>query len=228
MKKILFFALIFLSIFVLGSCSDSNKDEPEVNETPSITGVWENGNYFVSFSSDGFYAAYIADRFIDSGNYTQSKYAVSCQNTYFNRNTTYTIKSISDTELKVDVTYTDLYGGIQNKNLTFTKSTELPASQINTLSGKSYKWNSSVFGTVTMAYNTYNSGIKSATKGSAAKYPLKFFYIYIGEKLYYQILDDDSIQTPTIGSWSTDYYTVKCWKLSFSANGSINGHDVIE
>lgn len=227
MKKAFFLVLVSLSIFFLQACSDSDKDEPEPNDTPSITGVWENGNYFVSFNNDGFYAAYVADKFIDNGNYTQSKDVVSCQNTYFNRNTTYTIKSISDTELKVDIAYTDLDGNNQNKNMTFTKSTTLPATQRNILEGKLYTWYSSLFETVRITFSTYNSGIKSATKKNVANYPLRFFYVYIGERLYYQILSDDSIQIPTIHSW-TSYETVECWKLSFSPNGSINNHEVIE
>lgn len=224
MKKLLLLFLVFP--FILGSCgSDGDKEDedPIIDQPKSIIGVWENDNYFISFGSDGFYCAYIADRFIDSGNYNESKSVVSCENTYFSRKTVYTIKSISDTKLNVDISYTDVYGDKQNKTLTFTKSSTPPASQSNTLAGKSYRSSSSIFGNVTMAFSSYNSGIKSATKGNAANYPLSFFYIYIGGKLYHQILDDKSIQVPSIGSWSTDYYTIKCWKLSFSPNGSIEG-----
>lgn len=229
MKKILFLAVMaFLPIFIFQSCSNSDKDEPETNNEPNVTGVWENNNYFISLGSDGFYSAYIADEFVDSGNYTQTKDVILCKNTYFNRTTTYTIKRISDTELKVDITYTDLQGNNQNKNMTFFKSTTPPASQSNTLGGRSYRWLSSAFGYITMTFNAYNSGIKSATKGSAANYPLGFFYTYIGDKLYYQILRNENIQVPSIGSWTTNYNEVKCWKLSFSPNGSISGIDVIE
>lgn len=224
MKKILFLLLVFP--FILSSCgSDSDKEDedPIASQPKSIVGVWENENYFISFSSDGFYTAYIADRFIDSGNYTESKGVVSCENTYFNRKTIYTIKSISDTKINVDISYKDIYGDNQNKTLEFTKSAISPASQSNTLAGKAYRSSSSLFGNVTMTFSSYNSGIKSATKGNAANYPLSFFYIYIGGKLYHQILDDKSIQVPSIGSWSTDYYTIKCWKLSFGSSGSIDG-----
>ena len=231
MKKILFLMAMLPMILFTACSSDPDNggtDDTDDNDTPSINGVWENGNHFVSFGSDGFYAAHIADEFIDSGNYTQSKNDVSCENAYFNRNTSYTIKSASDKELMVDVTYTDLNGKSNNKTMTFSKSTATPASQNHSLNGKSYIWYTSTFGNVTMTFNTYNSGIKSAAAGNAAKYPLKFFYIYVGEKLYHQILSDNSIQVPTIGSWSTNYNIVRCWKLSFNPNGSISGHDVIE
>lgn len=225
MKKILFVCIALLSVFVFQSCSSSDNDEQDddiTTTTPaSLVGVWQKGDYFVSFDSKGFYAAYIEDEFIDSGNYTQSKNIVECNNMYFHRITTYTIRSISENNLEVDISYMDLYGNHKNKTVTFTKTDDIPASKENTLSGKSYTGFSSTFGNVTMTFNTYNSGIRSASKGSAAKYPLKFFYIYIGDKLYYQLLDDDSIQIPSIGSW-TNYNVVRCWKIYFSPNGSIS------
>lgn len=213
---------------VFFSCSSDDDNNNDNNDKPqSVIGVWENGNNLVSFNSDGFYSAYIADEFIDSGDYIYSESVVSCENTYFSRKTIYTIKSISDTKLDVNINYIDLDGKSQNKAIVFTKAMTTPASKSNTLSGKSYTSQSTYFGNVTMTFSAYNSGIKSATKGNAANYPLKFFYIFIGEKLYYQILDDSSIQVPSIGSWTTDYNTVKCWKLSFNPNGSISNVEII-
>jgi hypothetical protein len=223
--KTLFVWAALLSVFVFHSCSGSDSDEHDkdiTTTTPvSLVGVWQKGNFFISFDSKGFYAAYLDDEFIDSGNYNQSKDVVKCNNMYFNRTTTYTIKSISDENLEVDISYMDLYGSHKNRTITFTKTDNIPASIENTLSGKSYTGFSSTFGNVTMTFSAYNAGIKNASKGSAAKYPLSFFYIYIGNKLYYQLLDDDSIQIPSIGSW-TDYNIVKCWKIYFSLNGSIS------
>lgn len=225
MKKLA--AILFILPLFL-SCSSS--DDPVIpDEKPrSIVGVWENGNNFISFNNDGFYSAYIADNFIDSGDYARVENVVSCHNTYFNRKTTYTIKTISDTKLDVDISYTDLDGNINKKEIEFTKSTVTPASKINTLAGKSYTLQSTYFGNVTRLFSTFNSGIKIATNGNAADYPIKFFYIYIDDKLYFQSLRDNSIQTPSIGSWNTDYNTVYCWKLSFRANGSsIYNHEII-
>lgn len=225
MKKLL---LLLLFPFVLFACGSDDKDKDEdIDDPKSIVGVWENDNYFVSFNSDGFYSAYIADEFIDSGNYTRSESKVSCENTYFRRKTIYTIKSISDTKLNVDITYTDVYGENQNKTIVFTKSSAIPSSKNNTLAGKSYAYNSSGLKVVTMSFTTFNFGIKTATSANASKYPLKFFYINIGDKLYHQTLEDHSIQVPTIGGWTTGYNTVRCWKLSFNANGSIDGIEVI-
>lgn len=222
MKQLLYI-LFAVTLFTACSSDDDNGEKPTIEEPKSIIGVWESDNYFISFDDNGFYSAYIADQFIDSGNYTKSESVVSCKNSYFNRQTVYAIKNISDTKIDLDISYTDIHGENKKKTMTFTKSGISPASQSNTLAGKSYRTSSSIFGNVTMVFSSYNSGIKSATKGGAEKYPLSFFYIYVGGKLYHQLLIDKSIQVPTIGSWSSDYYTIKCWKLSFDPNGSIDG-----
>lgn len=233
MKKILFILPVLVALFVFTSCSkddDTQKEETE-NEnlpSPSIVGTWKNGNYFVSFGEDGFCSAYIADEFIDSGDYKQSEDEVSCSNNYFNRKTVYTIKSISETEMKAEISYTDLYGKANNKTMTFTKSNDAIVSRSNTLSGKSITTLSSYFGNVTRTFTSFNAGVKSATKGSATKYPLNFFYIYIGNTMYHQILHNSSTQVPTIGGWTTDYNEVKCWKLSFSPNGIISDFENVD
>lgn len=234
MKKMLFMLPMLAVLFIISSCSKDDelqKDEIENNDdlsSPSIIGTWEDGNYFVSFGEDGFYSAYIADEFIDSGDYDQTENEISCLNNYFNRETIYTIKNISDTEMNVEISYVDLHGERKHKTLNLTKSNDAIVSRSNTLSGKSITTYSAYFGNVTRTFNTFNSGIKSATKGSAKNYPLNFFYIYIGNRMYHQILNNSSMQVPTIGAWTTDYNEVICWELSFSPNGSINDFNYIE
>lgn len=174
MKQLLYI-LFAVTLFTACSSDDDNGEKPTIEEPKSIIGVWESDNYFISFDDNGFYSAYIADQFIDSGNYTKSESVVSCKNSYFNRQTVYTIKNISDTKIDLDISYTDIHGDNKKKTMTFTKSEISPASQSNTLAGKSYRTSSSIFGNVTMEFSSYNSGIKSATKGGAEKYPLSFF-----------------------------------------------------
>mgnify|MGYP001075797984 CR=1 FL=1 len=119
MKKLFLYILILLSIIILQSCARMEDGEPGLtsDDTKSlIIGVWESENYVVSFGNDGFYSAYIADEFIDSGDYTQSKNIVSCQNSYFNRTTIYTIEEVSDDLLKVNIDYKDLYGNKKTKS----------------------------------------------------------------------------------------------------------------
>lgn len=232
MKKMLLMLSVVFSMIAITACSNGdspiNEDEQGTEQLQSIVGTWENGNYFVSFGDDGFYSAYIADEFIDSGDYKQTDDEVTCSNIYFNRKTIYTINDLSEVEMDVEVKYIDLYGKQQSKKMTFTKSDNEVASKSNTLAGKSMTTQSSYFGTITRSFTSYNSGVKSASKGSAANYPLSFFYIYIGNTLYHQILDNNSIQVPTIGGWNTDYNEVKCWKLTIAPNGSIDSFENIE
>lgn len=235
MKKMLFMLPMLAALFfVITSCSKDDelqKEETENNDDlslPSIIGTWVYGNYFVSFGEDGFYSAYIADEFIDSGDYNQTGNFISCLNNYFNRETIYTIKNISGAKMNVEISYTDLHGEKKHKTLNLTKSNDAIVSRSNTLIGKSITTYSSYFGNVTRTFNTFNSGIKSASKGNAKNYPLNFFYIYIGNRMYHQILNNSSTQVPSIGAWTTDYNEVICWELSFSPNGSINDFKYIE
>ncbi len=224
MKRILLALLTAVILFPLlfTSCTDINSDEITSNPN-SIEGVWknkDNDNYFVSFNGKGFYSAFLADEFIDSGEYTIAGKNIYCNNSYFGRETIYTIKSISDAELIVDLRYVDVYGKVQNLSMEFIKIDMKPASQRNPLAGKSCSWNNSAFGKVTMFFSTYCSGIKSATKGSAAQYPYNIFYVYIGDKMYYQLLRDSSTQIPTIGGWTSDF-SVECMKVNLNPDSSI-------
>lgn len=233
MKYILFIAIIISQTILLSSCTKESEDKNEIEDIINedkqlpITGTWSNGDYFVSFSNDGYYSAYIADAFIDSGTYERVNNEINCSNYYFQRHTIFKIKDLSDTEMTIKITYTDIWGNTNEEEKTLNKTDDAIVSENNTLAGKSISWLSDYFGTITMTFSSSNSGIKTASKGSAAKYPLNFFYIYIGDKLYYQLLSNQSIQVPSIGGWTTDYNEVKCWKLYFSLNGSIDKFDVI-
>lgn len=236
MRHILFFMVVAISqILLFGSCGKESDDKNEIiedvleedKELP-IIGTWANGNYFVSFSNEGYYSAYIADTFIDSGTYERIDDEINCFNNYFQRHTEYTIKDLSDSEMTLIIKYIDVWGNENKNEMTLIKTDGDIISKNNTLTGKSISWLSNYFGTITMTFSSSNSGIKAASKGSAAKYPLNFFYIYVGDKLYYQLLSNNSIQVPSIGGWTTDYNNVKCWKLYFSPNGSIDKFDVID
>lgn len=230
MKKCLFILPFLVALFFTSCSNDNNptEDNDKSIKKDVLIGTWESGNHFVSFNQDGYYSAYIADEFIDSGDFTLNQNVVSCKNNYFNRNSTYAIKKVSETELDVDILYKDLYGDTQEKSMTFTKTSTPPSSKDNTLDGKSIQWYALNFGNITMKFNSNNAGIKSAASGSAAKYPLDFFYIYIGNKMYHQILRNTSIQVPSIGGWPTSYNKVICWELHFSENGSIDSFEKID
>lgn len=234
MNKFLLLALaVLMPMWFIGCSDDENidpgkEDETESVEISSIVGTWENDSFFVSFGDDGFYSAYIEDEFIDSGYYGIEGRKVSSFNPYFNRETVYTIKEMSDDKFNVDISYIDLYGVKKSKTMIFSKTNTSPVSENHTLEGKSITWLSPNSGNITMAFFSYNSGVKYATRGDASKYPLNFFYVYVGDKMYHQIIKNNSVQVPTIGDWTTEYNKVKCWKLSFSSDGMIDSFENID
>lgn len=227
MKKIISTLFLLLTLFACGEKNDEpkqNNDEPKQNEEIDITGVWENGNKFISFSND-FYVAYIADKFIDSGTYSVNKDSkqVTCNNTYFNRKTNYTIKEIKDNQLTVDYSSTDIHGKPVGGTLTLTKTDKTPTTYDNPLIGKSHSYlSSSAFGTIT--YN-FTSPYRAEQKASKQKYKNILYYIYLDEYFYYQkFYDDDYIQVPTIGGWNTNAETgeITVINVGFNSDGTIS------
>lgn len=230
MKKyittLFFLTVAFISFTACSGSDDVPEPEQQAEVTyTSLTGIWCNGNYFVSFHSSGFYSTYLDNTFIDSGTYTIDENVVTCYNGYFQRNTTFTISTKTDSQLSADITYTNNNGTTRNTSMTFTKSDTTPASRDDELTGKSYTWSSDPFEDVTLSFSTYNSGFKSSSRNDIV--PLIFFYIYIDSKSYYQIIYHSSQTTPVEG-WNTDYNTVKCMQYTFDSNGEISGHQDVQ
>lgn len=216
--------VMMLPILVMSSCSEdeSNSDTNSKEDPISVVGTWENGKYFISFGEDGFYCSYLGDKFIDSGNYKLSGTEITCSNAYFNRETSFSVLDATATQISVKIKYVDLSGNNNSKSMVLTKCNIEPASKENPLIGRSISWNTyDTFGIISMNFNTYNSGVKTASRGSAKNYPLDFYYIYIGNRMYYQILKNSSIQVPSIGGWSTNYGDVSCWEITISPDGNI-------
>lgn len=67
---------IFLSLitfFVLSACSSDDQQVPAIINNPikqnEIVGLWEDGDSFVSFNYNGYYAAYLTNGYLESGTY---------------------------------------------------------------------------------------------------------------------------------------------------------------
>lgn len=223
------FVSLMVVLLAITSCSSDDDDSPSKPATPeprtySEVGVWENGNYFVSLSSDHFLTAYVAPNFIDCGTYSRSNAnVITSTNSYYSKNTTYTIKSIDDKSMTVEISYKDFRGEDKSKSLVLTKTDKTPTIKENPVSGKSYTWLSDVFGNETYAFNTYNTGKQSCTKGSARKYPMDFYYIYFNNCLYYQTFNPAGTQTPSIGGWNVkaDTGEISVDTVTFDRNGRI-------
>jgi hypothetical protein len=72
MKRILLFCLFIA--FVVAACTDDDTSkEPRIINKPirpsEIIGVWQNGDYFLSFGEDGYYTAYLPEQYMNFGNY---------------------------------------------------------------------------------------------------------------------------------------------------------------
>lgn len=240
-SKKLFFGLPFLmmmAVLFLGiiSCGGNDEDIPQTvkPETPKETkyspvGVWEKGKYFISFNDDNFCSAYFVDDYVDCGTYSVNDNNIICSNAYYAKQTKYNIIKLTDNTLEVKIDYTSMSGEALSKSMTFTKSTEkVPSVKDHSLVGKTL---SSLvyfdgYNTSTWSFETYNTGTHSVKSGAASKYPLKVYYAFFDNKIYYQTFKTTQ-QMPSIGGWSAST-TVTISKVSFSSDGSISSITKIE
>lgn len=233
MKRFFYLSLMLLAI--LTSCSKDDSSDNKVpdnngNEQPqpkvySPVGVWENGKYFVSFNSENFCSAYFDDQYIDCGNYTFSDKTIVCDNTYYAKKTTYTINKISDDTMELKIDYVSVAGKEDTKTMTFTKNANKSlAVKDHSLVGKSRTSVVEFGGSInyqTWSFDTYNTGSRSMKSGSASKYPLKLFYIFLDSKIYFQSFKTTE-QMPSIGGWNPTT-TVQVFAITFGSDGSITG-----
>lgn len=224
-QKIFLLTALLAASITFNACSsdddDSNSDEPQAT-TYSEVGVWESGNYFVSLSSDHFLTAYVAPNFIDCGTYTRNDNVITSNNSYYAKSTTYTIKSIDDKSMVIEVAYTDVSGDNKTTNLTLAKSNTATTTKDNPLIGKNFSW-LSLHGVTTLTFQTFNTGLQTNTWVNFADYPLTLYYIYFNGYVYYQQFWPRGKQIPTIGGWGTyaDTGNIIVLKVTFGSDGSI-------
>ncbi len=72
MKKIIPFAM--LMALCLSACSSDDQQVPTIINNPikqsEIVGVWTDGDYFMSFNPDGYYASFLPNDYLSCGTYT--------------------------------------------------------------------------------------------------------------------------------------------------------------
>lgn len=184
MKKILF---LLAMLPMMWACSSSSNDIPEEpkEEIIDIVGVWSNGDYFVSFSSDGYYTSYIDSKFIDSGDYildTKNK-SVECTNYYFERTTNILVLKNED-ELTCSFKSVNVLGENITKTITFCKTNEYPQGNNNTLVGKVYEGLYAGYGDCEWEFvSNYAAKFSTIEPKSKTK---NIFYIYRAPYLYTQ------------------------------------------
>lgn len=188
-----------------------------------LLGVWSDGKHFISINSDNYLASYAGYNFIDCGNFSINGITLSSYNAYFNKQTIYQVKSLSESRMEVKVSYTDVSGESKEADLVLSKLPDEPAKENHQLSGKILSFRTSSFGMVTYNFSTFNAGTKTSTTSNCSKYPLSFFYIYINGKAYLQQFTNKTGQVPTIGGWTTNANngTIFVFQLAFDAGGSV-------
>lgn len=136
---------------MLAGCSKSD-DEPAPQyklTKDNIVGVWRSGDYWVSFSSDGYNSAYFPienDERIDEGTYTVNGDTITVASQLYYSWTKYVIKSISETSVSLTIIY-NFYGttSVQedkydvSKDITLSKSNDTPCVLNDGLDRKTYE-----------------------------------------------------------------------------------------
>ena len=223
--RLLLLNLVTIICFAIISCGgDGDGDELSQSDIPKETqfmpiGVWENGEYFISFNDDQFCCAYFDDKYVDCGKYTINDNIITCNNTYYAKQTKYHITKLTEASIEVNIEYTSISGNFCTKTMKFIKnSNKAPSIKDHSLIGKSYD---SYTDYVSWSFETYNTGVKMNKKSSATlEFPLRAYYIFFDGKIYYQTYSMTA-QRPTIGGWNPST-TVSISTISFKADGSIS------
>lgn len=164
MKKSITFGFALVTSMMLSAmlvCSCSSGDDSSAEEAPkykldanSIVGVWRSGDYWVSFSEDGYNSAFFninGDERIDEGSYTIKGDTVEVEHTLYFGETRYVINNISPTSLQVTVAYNYYPFNPSDDNdfwiyvpITLTKAADTPCEKNDGLDGVTYE-NESTF-----------------------------------------------------------------------------------
>lgn len=202
-------AMLVTGMLLTGCSKDSenngmetkgNTEQTQTLTKEQIVGVWRNGDYWVSFSEDGFYSAffYIDDRErIDDGDYTIDGYVITTKNP--EHSARITIKTISSSSMNLVMEYT--YPNILpqktvTKEMNFTKTSTLPCKSTDELVGKSFSYDDKSEahdGKVVTFINhiphndriirlTYSEPDRFNTKGDLQ------YYVYLPPLIYHTIL----------------------------------------
>lgn len=154
MKQVLFMAMLAAGMLLTGcSKSESSEEQRKGNDMEQsltkeqIVGVWRSGDYWVSFSEDGFMSAYLSDKCITEGDYTIDGDTVKADNSEIYFVTTFLMRYVSPANMESTITYYDFGendGEVITKNFSFTKSSEEPCTKNNILLGKSFSYDTTV------------------------------------------------------------------------------------
>ena len=241
-------ALLMAVMTMATGCSkEESGNEPMPEPAPqhkvtkeNIVGVWRSGDYWVSFSEDGYNSAYFpieSDKRIDEGEYTIDGDTISVSNSLFYSWTRYIINSISSTTLSLTIIY-NFFGSTSaqgdnydvTQSLTLTKTGDTPSRKMD-LDGMSFLCESTFYNYKTKTtYNVtqlceiwseyhlirFQNRFKSEAEEKIDGNYLsggKEYYIYLSPYIYTTLLHTDRYERNT--------FVIK-GELSFGGDGNLN------
>ena len=198
MKRVLTIALLVGAMLAGCSKEDSENMEEQTLTKEQIVGVWRNGDYWVSFSEDGYNSAYLPYfdfESIDEGDFSIDGDTITVENSYFFNRTKYVVQKSESNNLVLELIYPHPHiGGDQSifrKIISFQKTDLTPCKKEDGLKGVTFNCN--VLSKINKKQTTFqvkienspyhNLGWKSAeTSGNG-------YYIYLNPVIYFVLFE---------------------------------------
>ena len=231
MKK---YFLSLVVIFALVSCSSDDAQEAPVINAPikqsEIIGVWTDGDYFMSFHDNHYFAAYLRSNYLESGLYgynmsdDTNNQIISISSNGFNEKSSFQIVEHNDSMLTIKMLEPNTF------TQTLHKSDIMPTSENHILYGKNYnsKWSNTDTTTVQTQFVNGNTAIRTSQHKDANS-QLYLRYFFYGNRLYYKTYVGGYGNIPTQKDWGGPISNgVSVWELYFDSNEEILSHKVIK
>ena len=220
MKKISLCLFTIISLFLV-SC-ESSDSENTTNLTTlnksDIVGVWKSGNYFISFSSDNYYEAYLNDTFIDSGTYSLTDTTATVNNNYLSRRSIIKI-SKRNNFIKCHISYTTNESIYQYIDGTYNKSEDIPTSSNHIIIGKSDTWLTPNFSATTYFTSNYG-GYEEVNNGDLKGIKRDMYYLYLYPYIYMQRYETKDTSHGS-NTFNKDIPEILIEKITVNNNGTI-------
>lgn len=218
MRKIVF---AMLALCITGCTKEyAPNDNAASADTSHIRGIWECGEYYLAISENEL-RAYIADDFIDNGEYEYKNNAIICYDRFFDRTTQYTITEIGNNLMSLSIDYVNYTFEEKHKELTFVKrDTNVPRTS---LVGHSISRYLGSWGDETITFcNEYYALMKCSAHNDFA---LDVHYVFRSPYIYYQSFNPAGIRYALVGGWGLEVDTgyVRILELKFE-DGHISGY----
>ena len=260
MKQVLLMAVLAAGLLLTGCSKDSENNGMETKgnteqKTQTLTkeqivGVWRNGDYWVSFSEDGFMCGYLSDKCIVEGGYEVFQDQIIVVSDFFEHNiTAFKITDVTDKTLECNVKYSEIDGTSLKDaegTMTFTKSQEQPTACENEIIGKFFQFDSVYESTINYSYwpdyykgmvNCHSEGmfnkdgsttrhfaliLKDGTPEWGLQMHMRDFYVYLAPYVYLIEFHDDNKYSIEHLHYILHPYDIQKMKVYFDSDGKIN------